>query len=170
MKYFSLCYTPTADDFVSYAKKVEPAVFALRVKRLLIPFGLLAVAGLIFDFYFSVIALSFFVCAALIPAIINRDYIKLQKSSQFIMRPLCIDFYDNHIVQIFLPGGRFKGRNEKHFGFREVATVIESEEYIWFLTRSASVINIPKRILSEEQYGMLRNLTDNLFADKYQKI
>lgn len=170
MKYLSLCYTPTPEDFVSYAKKAEPAVFALRAKKMILPFGIIAVAGLMFDFYLSVIALSFFICATLVPAIINREYIKKQKSSQFILRPVCLDFYDDHIVQTFLPGGRFKGKNEKHFGFKAIAGVIESEEYIWFLTKAASLINIPKRILSEEQYGMLRNLTDNLFADKYQKI
>lgn len=170
MKYLSLSYTPTPEDFVSYANKSEGAVFALRAKRMIIPFGIIAVAGLLFDVYYAIIALSFFICATLVPAIINREYIRKQKDSQFILRPVIIDFYEDHIVQSFLPGGRFKGRNEKHFGFKAIAGVIESEEYIWFLTKAASLINIPKRILSEEQYGMLRNLTDNLFADKYQKI
>ena len=170
MKYLSLCYTPTPEDFISYAKKAEPAVFALRAKKMILPFGIMAVAGMIFDFYLSVIALSFFICASLIPAIINREYIKMQKSSQFILRPVCLDFYEDHIVQSFLPGGRFKGRNEKHFGFRAVAGVIENEQYIWFLTRSASIITIPKRELDGEKYGMIKNLIENCFSGIYTTV
>ncbi|MBR3816381.1 MAG: hypothetical protein IKJ27_06620 [Clostridia bacterium] len=170
MKYLSLSYTPTPEDFVSYANKSEGAVFALRAKRMIIPFGIIAVAGLLFDVYYAIIALSFFICATLVPAIINREYIRKQKDSQFILRPMCLDFYDDHIVQTFLPGGRFKGKNEKHFGFKAIAGVIESEEYIWFLTKAASIITIPKRELDEEKYGMIKNLIENCFSGIYTTV
>lgn len=170
MKYFSVYYNPTPEDFVSYAKKAEPAVFTLRAKKMILPFGMLAVAGIMFDFYLAVIALSFFICATLVPAIINREYIKKQQSSQFGLRPVCLDFYNDHIVQTFLPGGRFKGKNEKHFGFNAVAAVIEGKEYIWFLTKASSLINIPKRELDSEKYAMIKNLIDNCFSGIYTTV
>ena len=95
---------------------------------------------------------------------------KKQLHSRIIKRPVIIDFYDDHIVQTFLPDESFKGTNEKHFGLRSVAGVVESDDYIWLLTKAANVINIPKRVLSEEQYSEIRSFKDKYFADKYQKI
>jgi hypothetical protein len=126
--------------------------------------------GLFFEIYFSILALSLFVINNVVPFILNREYMKKQLSSRIIKRPVVIDFYDDHIVQTFLPDESFKGTNEKHFGFRTVAGVVESDEYIWFLTKAANVINIPKRVLSEEQYSGIRDIKDKFFADKYQKI
>lgn len=170
MKILSLSFTPVPEDFTSYSKKAEPALFSMRMKRGLIPFAIMFVFGLMFGIYFSILALSLFVINNVVPFILNREYMKKQLSSRIIKRPVVIDFYDDHIVQTFLPDESFKGTNEKHFGLRSVAGVVESDEYIWFLTKAANVINIPKRVLTAEQYEEIRSIKDNFFANKYQKI
>lgn len=170
MKHISLDFTPTAEDSISYAKKAEPALFSLRIKRMMLPFVIMMIAGLIFDLYLSILSFSFFLIASLAPAMINREYIKKQNKSEFILRPVTVDFYEDHIVYIYNPNEKFKGRGEKHFGMKAIGGVVESEDYIWFLTKAGSIINIPKRILQQEQYDMLRNLISNLFSDRYQKI
>ena len=170
MKILSLSFTPIPEDYTSYSKKAEPALFSMRLKRGFIPFAIMFMCGLFFGIYFSILALSLFAINNVVPFILNREYMKKQLSSRIIKRPVVIDFYDDHIVQTFLPDGSFKGTNEKHFGFRSVAGVVESDEYIWFLTKAANIINIPKRVLSEEQYDEIRSIKDKFFADKYQKI
>ena len=170
MKILSLSFTPYPEDYISYSKKAEPALFSLRIKRSLIPFGIMFIIGLFMGLYFSILALSLFIINNAVPFVLNREYMKKQLSSRIIKRPVMIDFYDDHIVQTFLSDENFKGTNEKHFAMKAVVGVIESDEYIYFLTKAANVINIPKRVLSDEQYGELKNLTNNFFADKYQKI
>lgn len=170
MKILSLSFTPVPEDYISYSKKAEPALFSMRLKRGLIPFGIMFASGFFFGVYFSILALSLFAISNVVPFILNREYMKKQLNSRIIKRPVVIDFYDDHIVQTFLPDESFKGTNEKHFGLRSVVGVVESDEYIYFLTKAANVINIPKRVLSDEQYGEIKNLTQKYFADKYQKI
>ncbi len=170
MKILSLSFTPVPEDYISYSKKAEPAILSLRLKRSFIPFAIMLVAGFFFGIYFSIFALSLFTINNLVPFILNKEYMKRQLRSPIIKRPVTLDFYDDHIVQTFLPDENFKGTNEKHFAVKAVAGVVESDEYIYFLTKAANVINIPKRVLSDEQYGEIKNLTHKFFADKYQKI
>ena len=167
---FSLLFTPLPEDYISYSKKAEPALLSLRLKRGLIPFGIMFIAGFFLGIYFSIMALSLFAVTNLVPFMLNREHLKKQLGSRMMKRPVRLDFYEDHIVQSFLPDESFKGTNEKHFGMRAVAGVVESDEYFYILTKSANVINIPKRVLSEEQYGQIIDFINRFFADKYQKI
>ena len=170
MKLLSLSFVPVPEDFISYSKKAEPALFSMRLKRGVVPFGIMFAGGFFFGIYFSILALSLFAISNVVPFILNREYMKKQLSSRIIKRPVAIDFYDDHIVQTFLPDESFRGTNEKHFGLRSVAGVVESDEYIWFLTKAANVINIPKRILDDEKYGAVKNIIENYFSGIYTKV
>ncbi len=170
MKHISISYTPTAEDYISYSKKAEPALFYMRIKRMMLPFAIMMIAGFFFDIYLSILSFSFFLISNLAPAMLNREYVKKQEKSKFTKRPVTVDFYEDHIVYSYNPDENFKGRGERHYGFKAINGVVESEEYIYFLTKAANIINIPKRVLQQEEYDMLKNLIDNLFSNKYQKI
>ena len=170
MKLLSLSFTPMPEDYISYSKKAEPALFSMRLKRGFIPFAIMFAIGFFFGIYFSILALSLFVINNVVPFVLNREYMKKQLSSRIIKRPVTVDFYNDHIVQTFLPDGSFKGTNEKHFGLRSVAGVVESDEYIWLLTKAANVINIPKRILDDEKYAELKKITEDYFSGIYTRI
>lgn len=170
MKLLSLSFSPLPEDYISYSKKAEPALFSMRLKRGLIPFGIMFVGGFFLGIYFSILALSLFIVSNMVPFVLNREYMKKQLNSRAVKRPVSLDFYSDHIVQTLLPDESFKGTNEKHFAMKAVAGVVESDEYIYFLTKASNVINVPKRILDEEKYAELKKITEEYFSGIYTRI
>ena len=170
MKILSLSYTPDAEDYVSYLKKAEPALFVMRVKRMLIPFVLMAAGGLMFGIYISVVALALLILSCLTPTLLSKEYIKGYKSSRLVKRPVKLDFYEDHIEQLFLPDESFRGTNEKHYDIRSFGGVIESEEYIYLIAKNGNMLVIPKKVLEGDQYCSLTGLLHRHFSGRYQKI
>ena len=81
-----------------------------------------------------------------------------------------VDFCDDHIVVSYKPNEAVRSFSEKHYGFQMVQNILESRDNIYFAFNDNSLLIIPKAILDNERYTMIRNLIENLFKYKYQRL
>lgn len=172
MKYFSLSFVLTPEDYESYEKKMFFASNLVRLRRLLIPFIFVAILGAIYDVMLSILSAVIVLFSSLIlPNLVNREFSSVtRKNSVLMKRPIIVDFYSDHFEVRNEPDGIMKGKSEKHYGFDTVVSVTESDEYFYFIFRTNNILIIPKKVLTEESFGMIKNLIDNLFSKIYRKI
>lgn len=171
MKYFSLRMYLTKEDYESYEKKMRKAVLFGRMKQLALPFIFLTVISAVYDIFYILISLFLFAVALIIPEMVNRDFSnKCRTQSKLIRRPMIVDFYSDRFEVRSEPDEFMKGSSERHYGFDTVRNVLESSDYFYFIFKTNNILIIPKRAISQEQFGMIKNLIDNLFADKYRMM
>lgn len=171
MKYFSLTYSLTAKDYESYEKKMFFTIVLGRLKQLIFPFLIMTVFSVFIDVSLTVISVCLFIIAMILPNMANREFSKsTRKKSKLIRKPMTIDFYSDHFEVISEPDMNMKGYSVRHYGFDTVLSVLESDEYFYFIFKTNNILIIPKNILSQEQFGMIKNLIDNLFAKIYKAI
>lgn len=174
MKYFSLNYSLTPEDYESYYKLIFKSAMSLRLRRIALPllFMLCIVAYSVYNreytsivFYVMVTLISF---TGLFYATRGRG--KADKDSVYIRKPMTVDFYDDHIVIKNYPDQYTKSHGERHYGFDTVAGIAENEGYFYFLFKSNNILIIPKNVLDEEKNEMIKNLISNLFMKIYRQF
>lgn len=172
MKYFSVSFNLTSEDYSVYSKNGIRASLILRLKKIIFPLAFFIVAGLVADMPLMLMFIPLlFASGIIVPYIVDKDYVKaLYKNSFILKKEMTVDFYDNHFVITTNADEFTKSSSEKHFGFDTVAAVNENDTFLFFIFRTNNILIVPKRALSPEQYGMIKNLIENLFADKYRKI
>ena len=170
MKSISLNFTPLPEETSEYMRSSEMPYLKIRIKRMLVPFLICCVAGLLIDYYICICSLCFFAVNIITSAIINRNSIRELEKSPVAVRNQTVDFYEDHIELMYNPGSGFKGTTVKHIPVSTVLFVAECNNTITFITKNAGAISIPKRILQGEDEEKIRNLIENLYSDKYQKI
>lgn len=170
MKNISLSFTPLAEETTEYMRYSEAPYMTARIKRLVIPFALCCVMGFVFEFYICVCSLCFFAVNVITSVILNRNNIKTLEKSPAATRNQTVDFYEDHIEITLHPDMYFKGTSVKHIPMDAVFFVLEGKSCINFITKSFGAVTIPKRVLNEQDEEKIRNLTDNLFSNKYKKI
>lgn len=171
MKYFSLNMYLTKEDYESYEKKIRKSVLFGRMKQLAVPFALIMIAGAFYDLFFIVIALYLFAVALIIPEMVNKDFSNKSRSgSKLIRRPMIVDFYSDHFEVRSEPDEVMKGSSERHYGFDTVRSVLEASDYFYFIFKTNNILIIPKKVLDGEQFGMIKNLINNLFSGIYSAI
>ena len=79
------------------------------------------------------------------------------------------DFYADHI-EIHYSDREGRMTIEKHLEMRGFTAVAESSSNFYFSYKNDRMLIIPKRILDEEKYGMIKNLIKNYFSDIYMAI
>ncbi len=170
MKYFSLSFNLTNEDYSAYSKNGIKASALFRIKRSMIPLIIFTCLGFIEKT--ALLFLPLLIASSLIvPYIIDKEYINsLHRNSDILKKELTVDFYDNHFVVSSQADSISKSFSERHYGFDTVAAVNETEGYFYFIFKTNNILIIPKRVLSQEQFGMIRNLIDNLFAKVYKVI
>ncbi len=167
MKYFTLSYRLSAEDYKEYDKLYNSDYIKLRFKRLIplyiVPVIICAFMDLKTAIIIGVMALFSFI----LPFLGNREFSKLRGESSLFKRESTVEFYDNHIVTRLLPDGNFKSETEKHYGFNKINRILESETTIYFAFSDNSLLVIPKKYVGQEEYTMIKNLIENLFRNKY---
>ncbi len=167
MKYFSLSYRLSAEDYREYDKIYNRDVLKLRMKRLALPI----ICVIIFNAFINIKSLPLTIALISSPIIvsflISNNFLKCRNNSLIFKRELTVDFYDNHIVTRLLPGENFKSSSEKHYGFEKIVRILESDTNFYFFFRDNSLLIVPKRYVEAEQYEMIKNLIENLFRNKY---
>lgn len=172
MKYFSLSYMLTEKDYSDYEKIVFKGMLIMSAKKMILPF--IIILGMLFfmDIVGALIVLAFWgVNLLIIPQVINREFShKTRKSSKLLKRMMTVDFYDDHFVVSYEGNENIRSHSEKHYGFQMLQNILESSENFYFAFNDNSLLIIPKAILDNERYTMIRNLIENLFKHKYQRL
>ena len=135
MKYFSVSYFLTAEDYSSYSKNGIKATNIFRMKKMLIPMMLFICMGFIektaFLFLPILLVISF-----VVPFILDKDYMNsLYKNSSILKKEMTVDFYENHFVVSTKEDEISKSSSEKHYGFEWVISVMENSDYFYFIFR-----------------------------------
>ncbi len=174
MKYFSLCYKLQEKDFQNYNKVITKAVFANKAKVIILPIFMIAAFMLFLnqsDPYSMILMICYIPVYIFMSVILNREFYKtIFKKSKMMKRDITLEFYDNHIEEKYLPDEYSSSQIERHYSFRDILSIIEAKENIFIMLNDNSMINIPKRSLSGENYAMIKNMINNLFSNKYQMM
>ena len=158
---------PTAEDYNEYDKIYNRDSMRLRLRRLLPLYAIPIVLCSFFDLQSAFIIAIMAVVSFVLPFMGNKGFIKLREDSMIFKRETTVEFYDNHIVTKLLPDFQHKSQTEKHYGFDKINRVLESETNFYFAFSDNSLLIIPKRFISEEEFIMIKNLIENLFRNKY---
>ncbi len=167
MKYFTLSYNLTAEDYSEYDKIYNRDSVRLRLRRMLPLYAVPVIICFFLDLQTAVIIATMAVISFVLPYIGNKEFSKCRADSSIFKRATTVDFYDNHIVTRLLPDSNFKSETEKHYGFDKINRILESETTFYFAFSDNSLLVIPKKYINEEQYTMIKNLIENLFRNKY---
>lgn len=174
MKYFSLCYKLQERDFHNYNMVLMKAVFANKAKALAVPVFIIIIAFMLLnqgDLYSMLLMVLYIPVYIFMSAILNKEFYKaIFKNSGMLKRNITLEFYDNHIEEKYLPDEFSSSQIEKHYAFKDIISIIEAEENIFIMLNDNSMINIPKRDVSGENYTMIKNMINNLFKNKYQMM
>lgn len=171
MKYFSLLFTLTKEDYESFENKRMKAELMSKLKPLSVIVILMAVMAIFIDISFLVAFLALMITMIALPRLINKiSSEETRKNSNIFGREMSVDFYDDHFETKYLPQGNFKSHTVRHFGFDTVTAVLESVTHFYFIFNTNNILVIPKRVLDTEKFTMIKNLIDNLFKSKYSVI
>ncbi len=175
MKHFSLEYYLTPEDFKIYKKLARKSVIASKLKNLIFAIILIAVFSgfVIVDSDFVSVPMYLMIFAISVTAYLTvstGETKEMEEKSLLLKKKMYVDFYSDHFVVNTHPDEFSKSYSEKHYGFDKVMSAVETEGYFYFTFTTNNILIIPKRALTGEQYGMIKNLIENLFADKYRMI
>ena len=171
MKYFSLSYMLSEKDYSDYEKIVFKGSLIMFAKKMIIPFAFIVVMCLFMDAVFIISPLVCLAFTFIISQLTNREFShKTRKSSKLLKRMMTVDFYDDHFVVSYEGNENIRSHSEKHYGFQMLQNILESSENFYFAFNDNSLLIIPKVILDNERYTMIRNLIENLFKHKYQRL
>lgn len=175
MKHFSLEYYLTPEDFKIYKKLLIKSVLFSKLKSLIFAIIIVTVLSIfvIADSDFKSIPMYLMLFAVPITAyftVSTGQTKEMEEKSILLKKKMYVDFYSDHFVVNTHPDEFSKSYSEKHYGFDKVMSALESEGYLYFTFTTNNILIIPKRALTGEQYGMIRNLIENLFGKIYKAI
>jgi len=173
MKYFSLNFTVNKGDYDSYYKDFGKGFVFQQLKRSAITliFMLIMVAmymttqtaGLISTVVFIAIVSVF------MPIVYSKKLAVSLVNSRNNHKENRYDFYADHI-EIHVGDENGKATTEKHLKMNGFVSVAESKSGFYFSYMNERVLIIPKRVLDEEKYGMIKNLIENYFSNVYMTV
>ena len=173
MKYFSLNFTVNKGDYDSYYKDFGKGFVFQQLKRSAITliFMLIMVAmymttqtaGLISTVVFIAIVSVF------MPIVYSKKLAVSLVNSRNNRKENRYDFYADHI-EIHIADENGKATTEKHLKMNGFVSVAESKSGFYFSYMNERVLIIPKRVLDEEKYGMIKNLIENYFSNVYMTV
>ena len=171
MKYFSLSYMLSENDYSEYEKIVFKGSLIMSAKKMIMPIALILVMCIFMDAVFVISPIVCLVFTFIISQLANREFShKTRRNSNLLKRMMTVDFYDNHIVVSYEPNEKVRSHSEKHYSFEMVQNILESTENFYFAFKDNSLLIIPKAVIDEERYTMISNLIENLFKYKYQRL
>lgn len=174
MKYFSLSFRTEKTDYENYYKDFGKAMLLNQIKKSLLPMIFMIV---MFFFLASSDTVNYYIPFAVILIIsLFMPLFYAKKMSYFLLsarqmkRENVYDFYADHI-EIRVPADEIsRSTTEKHFKMKGFTAVTESRTNFYFSYMNQKTMIIPKRVLDEEKYTMIKNLIDNYFSNVYMSI
>ncbi len=174
MKYFSLSFNLNKGDYDAYYKDFSKGLILNQLKRSAITLVFMAVmvamymttqtAGLIATVAFIAIVSVF------MPIVYSKKLAVSLLQSRSNRKENRYDFYADHI-EIHIEADQLsKASTEKHLKMNGFVSVAESKSGFYFSYMNEKVLIIPKRVLDEEKYGMIKNLIENYFSNVYMSI
>ncbi len=175
MKHFSLEYYLTPEDFKIYKRLLIKNLLLAKLKPMLFAFifiiGFFVITSANSDYQaIAVYILAFAISITAYLTVSTGQTKEMEEKSYLLKKKLYVDFYADHFVVNTHPDEFSKSYSEKHYGFDKVFSAVEAEGYFYFTFTTNNILIIPKRALTEEQYGMIKNLIDNLFGKIYKAI
>ena len=171
MKYFSLDFNLKKEDYDAYYKDFGKSLLVNQFKRSAITLALMAImVGMYFSLQTAgLVATVLFV--GITTVIMPLTYAKklstslLQAKSN--RKPNRYDFYADHIEIHIDADESSKASTEKHLKMKGFVSVAESKTNFYFSYMNEKILIIPKRVLDNEKYGMIKNLIDNYISGVY---
>ena len=174
MKYFSLQFTVEKSDYDAYYKDFGKQFLLSQLKRSLVTFFFLGMililsatslnAGLV------VTVISVAAMTVLMPLVFSKKLSFYLIKSKNLSRLNCYDFYADHIVFHVEKDENTERSLERHLKMNGFTYVAESKTNFYFAYMNERILIIPKRVLDEEKYKMIKNLIDNYFSNIYKKV
>lgn len=174
MKYFSLEFKVDKSDYKAYYKDFGKAILINQIKRSAITIVLMLV---MLAMYMSVQTSSLLVTVVfMIIATVTMPLVYAKKLSFSLIESRNskeanrYDFYADHIEIHVEADEKSKGSLEKHLKMNGFVSVAESKTNFYFSYMNEKMLIIPKRVLDEEKYAMIKNLIDNYFSNVYMSV
>ena len=174
MKYFSLSFKPEKVDYEFYYKDFKKGLLFNQMKKSL--FSIIFLLTIfIFTSYGESTTLAFpvvfvFIASIFMPLVYSKKMSFFLLESRQLKKENVYDFYSDHIEIRIGADESSKCTTEKHLKMSGFTAVTESKTNFYFSYMNEKMMIIPKRVLNEETYGMIRNLIDNYFSNVYMTI
>lgn len=174
MKFFSLEFRIERQDYTGYYKDFKGIQLQLILKKSI--FMALFSVAVLFIFLtadtlsYIVPVVSGFLVSVLFPLFYTKKIscsLFEARQSKKISR---YDFYADHIEIHTFADETSGSTTQRHLKMNGFTAVTESERSFYFTYMNEKILIIPKRILDEEKYGMIKNLTENYFSNVYMSL
>ena len=173
MKYFSLSYKPEKYDYQNYYRDFRKANLINQFKRTAFSIVFAVIITVLFfrsESIGFVIPIVFILFISFFMPLVYSKKISIDSLlSKYSQNENRYDFYADHI-EIHYSDSEGRLKIEKHLEMRGFTAVAESSSNFYFSYKNDRMLIIPKRILDEEKYGMIKNLIKNYFSDIYMAI
>lgn len=173
MKYFSLSYKAEKSDYQNYYRDFRKANLINQFKRTafsLIFAVMITVCFLTSELIGFIVPLVFILLVSFFMPLVYSKRISIDSLfSKCSQKENRYDFYADHI-EIHYSDEEIKMTAEKHLEMRGFTAVAESNSNFYFSYKNDRMLIIPKRVLNEETYAMIKNLIKNYFSDIYMTI
>ena len=174
MKYFSLNFRIEKDDYKNYYKDFGKAMLFNQLKRSLIMILFTAAMAMFVisgdTVCYAVTLMFVFFIACIMPLVFSKKIALLMLDSKNSRKENIYDFYSDHI-EIHIPASvNSKASTEKHLKMNGFTNVTESKTNFYFSYMNEKMLIIPKRVLDNEKYAMIKNLIENYFSDVYMTV
>lgn len=174
MKYFSLNFKIEKSDYESYYKDFGKAMLLNQLKRsfimVILSLGLAAFIITGDTACYAVTLLFAFIVSCIMPLVFSKKIALSMLDSRNSRKVNVYDFYSDHI-EIHVPASEgSKASTEKHLKMNGFTNVTESKTNFYFSYMNEKMLIIPKRVLDNEKYGMIKNLIENYFSNVYMTV
>lgn len=174
MKYFSLSFKTEKTDYDCYYRDFGKALVINMLRKSVITaiFSLVLIAMLITGETVSYIVpvVFIFIINVFMPLVFSKKISTSLLDSRSSKRENRYDFYADHI-EIHSESDEKSGTSsERHLKMNGFTSVSESSTNFYFSYMNERMLIIPKRVLDNEKYGMIKNLINNYFSDVYMTV
>lgn len=174
MKYFSLSFKTEKTDYDCYYRDFGKALVINMLRKSVITavFSLVLIAMLITGETVSYIVtvVFIFIINVFMPLVYSKKISTSLLDSRSSKRVNRYDFYADHI-EIHSEADEKSGTSsERHHKMNGFTAVSESSTNFYFSYMNERMLIIPKRVLDNEKYGMIKNLINNYFSDVYMTV
>lgn len=174
MKYFSLSFSLQKEDYNAYYKDFSKGhlINGLKQSFFIISFSVFftAYAFLQQDYNFVFAIVLFCLSLIFMPVYFAKKISTSFYVSKHGRKEARYDFFADHIEIHIGADENCRQISEKHLKMNGFTQVVESKRNFYFAYMNEKTLIIPKRVLNEETYGMIKNLIDNYFSSVYLSI
>ncbi len=174
MKYFSLSFRLQKEDYSAYYKDFRKGHILNELKRsvfmaIFSVFVLVSVVTAETPSYIIPV-ISVFAVSVFLPIYFSRKVSTSFYNSKQGSKEARYDFFADHIEIHIGSTESCRQTSEKHLKMRGFTQIIESRSNFYFSYMNEKMLIIPKRILNEETYSMIKNMIENYFSKVYLSI